>query len=112
MAESATKAEDFVDNHEFLTNILGHVGGGLAGYKLGSNFGGIGKVLGGVIGVWKGDDLADELAHDFAGAIDYAGQGDSLSSKISRFTKAASGNLFNFSGQSYTGNTTEAEVET
>lgn len=94
------------DKYGFVIGGAGVVGGGLLGYKLGENFGTLGKLAGGVVGAWAGCKLAKETAKDIAAASDYVENNskDGNKSKISKF-EASIKNIATINGQAYDGKT-------
>lgn len=79
----------------------GVAGGGLLGYKLGENFGTIGKLAGGITGAYLGSKLSNGVASDVAAASDAAKNSNGKLSQL----KATAANFGNFSGQTYDGKT-------
>lgn len=103
--------ENAVEKNKLFVNGAGIVGGGLLGYKLGENFGTLGKMAGGVIGAWVGCKLSKEVATDVAAASDYTANNkdNESTAKASRW-EATFANL-KTSGQAYNGKTAvEADI--
>lgn len=89
----------------FFTKAAGVVGGGLLGYKFGSNFGTFGKVALGVIGAYVGPKLTKEFGADFGAAKDYCAKNNDA-----KFVKTFASNLFTV-GQKYDGLTSDSEPD-
>ena len=101
-----------VDKYDLAIGGIGAAGGGIIGYKLGEDFGTLGKLAGGVIGAWVGCKLTKETAKDVAAASDYVENNskDGNKAKISKF-EATISNMMNVKGQTYTGKTNDADSD-
>lgn len=93
------------DSWKNILNIGGGIAGALGGWKLGENFGPIGKVIGcvglGIIGTKLGG-ITQEVGTDIAAAQDYSREAEAKGAK-GNFGKALWNNLINFGGQTYDG---------
>lgn len=88
----------------FFLKAAGGVGTALLGWKLGSNFGTLGKLAGGVVGAWVGSKVMKELATDFGAAQDYCNK-----NKDANFLKAFGVNAITI-GHKYDGTTIDADA--
>lgn len=101
-----------IEDHKVLVNGAGTIGCGLLGYKLGENFGTLGKLAGCAIGAWAGYKLSNEVAHDVAAAADYVEQNSKDGNKSKKnLLQATISNFGDINGQSYTGKTVDANTD-
>lgn len=103
--ENETSFRNATDKWKLLINLGGGIAGAIGGWKLGSNFGTVGKVVGGVGLCLVGSKLGkivQEVGTDVAAAQDYAREAEEKSGK-GNFGKALWNNLCNWDGQSYDG---------
>lgn len=101
-----------IEDHKLLVNGAGTVGCGLLGYKLGENFGTLGKLAGCAIGAWAGYKLSNEVAHDVAAAADYVEQNSKDGNKSKKnLLQATISNFGDINGQKYTGKTVDANTD-
>lgn len=103
---------------DFFSGIGGAVGGGLLGWKLGDNFGTLGKLAGCVIGAWGGSKVLKEVVADVRGAKQYVDENSSngilgIGAKDSTvsFCKAVWENIKDVGGQIYDMNTKDSDLE-
>lgn len=101
-----------VNDNEWIVKGAGMAGGGLLGYKLGENFGTLGKLVGCAIGAWAGCKLSKEVATDVASAADYVEQNskDGQESK-KNLLQATISNFGNVGSQTYTGKTVDTDAD-
>lgn len=102
--------EKSAKDSETLINIGGGIGGLLLGSYLGSNFGTIGKIGGGILGAFVAPKLINGIAVDAACASDYVEEGKKQGKERNWFGAFGS-NLLNFSGQTYKGITEDADPD-
>lgn len=97
-------------------NIAGTAAGALAGWKLGSKFGTVGKAIGAVGIGFLGSKLGsaiNETAKDIGAAQDYIDRAESNDETFSFCEKAKiyASNIANLKGQNYKGSTYESSQE-
>lgn len=101
-----------VNDNEWLVKGAGMAGGGLLGYKLGENFGTIGKLVGCAVGAWAGCKLSKEVAKDVASAADYVEQNSKDGQKSKKnLLQATISNFGNVGSQTYTGKTADVNTD-
>lgn len=103
---------------DFFSGIAGNVGGAVLGYKLGSNFGFLGKLAGAATMAWVGGKLTKEVVADVRGAMQYS---DANTKEGGLFTKskkpavstvkAMISNFANFGGQDYNMHTVDPAAD-
>ncbi len=107
------KSVNAVEDNKLLVNGVGIAGGGLLGYKLGENFGTIGKIAGGILGAWAGAKLSKGIATDVAAGLDHAREKEEATGKKTGFVDTSRyvvGNMFSV-GQTYDGKNATADPD-
>lgn len=107
LIEDSTQCENVnaIEDNKMLVNGVGIAGGGLLGYKIGENFGTIGKIAGGILGAWAGAKLSKGIATDVAAGLDHSREKEEKTGEKSGFidtSRYVVGNLFS-GGQKYDG---------
>ncbi len=111
--ENELNFKDSIGTIQTVGNIGGAIAGGLGGWALGSKFGTVGKVIGGVgfalVGMKAGDIIA-EVGEDAACATDYVQLGEKQGVKRNWFGAFGS-NLMNFGDATYSGDNGITDAE-
>ena len=100
-----TSVRGTTNKWKWFLNIGGGIAGALGGWKLGENFGPVGKIVGcvglGILGTKLGK-ITQEVGTDIAAAQDYSREAEKKGVK-GTFWKALGNNLMDFNGQSFDG---------